>query len=261
LRLTHRFSMSHFQIKQLLPGKGSGRPWLPLTLVSRAVNMLSVHSEGSAHDQRSRRPLTCLGDVVAATHVSFFPSLCPSRIHLLASLCSTGVTPLLRSYGRSDSDASGSSAPVSMNTVLVLASVSLLTSRHAWQPFRPQPPGLLPSRPLPWDASGRNWVRTAPTRLRLSLAGSSQRPGRIGFTFVADWSSRLGLLSTSPCGDAVTSGFGSAHGLTLSLLHRLWRVFTGALAQPSWLRIVGGQQAVTTKMVVPRLAFKANPER
>ena len=49
----------------------------------------------------------------------------PSRIPLPAPLRSTPITALRRYYGRSDSCAGGSSARVSMNTVLIPAQVSL----------------------------------------------------------------------------------------------------------------------------------------
>jgi hypothetical protein len=100
----------------------------------------------------------------------------------LRSLRSTPVTELHRYYGRSDSCAAGSSALLSMNTVLSPAQVSLIhasslsdhsVSNHLMDPCRR-------FRTLPFSPTAfRFWFR-----LRHCYAGSPITPGRIEFVIL-----------------------------------------------------------------------------
>ena len=102
----------------------SANHFLPFTLCSRAVSIRSVRTHRSIQDQRSRISSTYLAlSGIVADWVRCF---CPSRIRFPASLGSTGVTPLQRYYGRSDSYPVGSSAYVSVNAVFSTGQVSLL---------------------------------------------------------------------------------------------------------------------------------------
>ena len=126
----------------------------------------------------------------------------PSRIPLPAPLRSTPVTALRRYYERSDSCASGSLAPVSMNTVSV-SRRSPCVLCHAVVPI-PSPPTVRAPMPLSHATPQphRSPVRTG-ARFRLAGAGSSTRPA------VSSSSSyglvvHLPLLRTPPRGDALT---------------------------------------------------------
>ena len=131
----------------------------------------------------------------------------PSRIPLPAPLRSTPVTALRRYYERSDSCAGGSSAHASMNTVLSPAQGSLRpvpcrhdhsVSTHLTCPDAPFARYPLVA-PVSCLTTGRDFARsTQAHRSRPALSSSSSyglvTPRR--------------LLSTSPCGDAVTVGYG-----------------------------------------------------
>jgi hypothetical protein len=133
------------------------------------------------------------------------PRLGSSRIHLPASLRSTGITPLPRYYGRSDSWAGGSSCRIA--------------AMNAGGPR----PGLPDSWTRPSHRSVANHLTRpsiALTRypsaywasrfrrfgLRLRLEGSPSRPAESRSLSYGPMV-HLQLLSTPPRGDAVTFGY------------------------------------------------------
>ena len=109
---------------------------------------------------------------------------CPSRIPLPAPLCSTPVTALPRSYGRSDSCAGGSSAPASMNTVLDSRAGLPASCAMPSCPFRLHPPHVPRHRFCTLPLSGRRFPATRGLRFRLLRAGSSLTSGRIEFVIL-----------------------------------------------------------------------------
>jgi len=123
----------------------------------------------------------------------FFPHACSSHILLPVALCSTGITPLPRYYGDSDSP-----------TVLFPVGVSLL---HVYDlPIIPSPTTsdalaslshATPQRArLPTTCSSSVWASPCPSRLATFQAEScSSSYGLIV---------RLPLLLTPPLGDAIT---------------------------------------------------------
>jgi hypothetical protein len=129
----------------------------------------------------------------------------PSQIPLPAPLCSTPVTALPRSYGRSDSCAGGSSAPRSMNTVLTRAGLPASCATPL-SPFRLHPPSVSrrPFRTLPLRDD--SLLRCHRLRFRRSHAGSSITSGRIEFVPYG-LVTHLRLLPTSSRDDAVTVGY------------------------------------------------------
>ncbi len=134
--------------------------------------------------------------------------MCPSRLPLPAPLRSTRVTALRRYYGRSDSCAGGSSAPMSMNTVLIPAQGSLRpvpcrhdhsVSNHLTRPgtaFARYPSAATSSPPQGWveiSSFATQTHRSRPAESSLSSYGLVIPPR---------------LLPTSPRGDAVIVGYG-----------------------------------------------------
>jgi hypothetical protein len=115
------------------------------------------------------------GALLSVCLASFFPF----RFHFPASLCSTGVTPLHRSYGGSDS-----CMPVLSNRHCLMQ-VSLLHVSGLLVPFRLQPPFRPP--PSLWHATPqRGGLVPTFSELRASpfTSGLACLTGRIEFTWV-----------------------------------------------------------------------------
>ena len=141
--------------------------------------------------------------------MGLFPVSWSSRIHLPASLCSTGVTPLQRYYECSDflpalyfrqelpasrtlpSDRSASKHPTSLHDRFSSAC--------------PQRRGL----PAPAPRRNAGGLQSD-SGLRLYSAGSPQMSGRIKFVVYGPVV-RLLLLPTPPHGDAVAVGYMLMH--------------------------------------------------
>ena len=114
--------------------------------------MRSVQTDGSAHAHRARTSPACLAVCRHCRRVVFRRSR-SFRIHLPASLCSPGVTPLPRYYGRSDS--CGLALPARPGR-------SPCFMYQTFRPFRLQPP--VSSR-LVW------FLTLTPQRARASPSG------------------------------------------------------------------------------------------
>lgn len=111
-------------------------------------------------------------------------------LRLPAPLCSTGITPLLSSYGRSDS-------PVASRT-----SLGLPDSRHNdVRPFCPQPRLMSPQSFFHAVSSEDSGFATH------SQARRHEPPNRVRFSVFYGPVVRLALLSTPPYDDAVTFGY------------------------------------------------------
>jgi hypothetical protein len=133
----------------------------------------------------------------------------PSRNHLPTPLRSTGIAPLPRYYGRSDSRADGSSAPLRTHERHRWLRAGLPDSRHkTFRPFRLHPPAAPPpslshatpqreGRP-PNSAVPGFATRSQARREQLAVSSSSS----CGLVI------HLPLLPTPPRSGAVTFGYG-----------------------------------------------------
>src|SRR6266508_3239897 len=161
------------------------------------------HFEGGQH---SFRPNRWFSPSPAGSHLSdlfSFQHWRRSYFHwsglyvstFLRSLRSTPVTELHRYYGRSDSCAAGSSALLSMNTVLSLAQVSLIhassLSDHSVSNHLMDPCHRFRTLPLSPTAFRFRF------RLRHCYAGSPITPGRIEFVILRTGLSPLRPLALS----------------------------------------------------------------
>ena len=121
------------------------------------------------------------------------PPVCSSRLHLPGSLRSPGITRLHRYYGPSDSGQGQPPGPVSP---LIPCPLPVVPA-----PTTPQPTDLqswqFPYRDL-FAASAAGFALTQQAR-------PSDMPNRVHFRSGPTF--RLQLLSTPPCGDAVTVGY------------------------------------------------------
>src|SRR5713226_6454603 len=152
------------------------------------------HFEGGQHSFRPNRWFSPgpagrhLSDLFSSQHWrrSYFHRSGLYVSTFLRSLRSTPVTELRRYYGRSDSCAAGSSAPLtaSMNTVSSPAQVSLVHAHvlpdHSVSKHLTHPRGRFITLPL--TATG--FPNPLGSGLRLSHAGSSAAPGRIEFVIL-----------------------------------------------------------------------------
>jgi len=122
-----------------------------------------------------------------------FPHACSSPILLPAALCSTGITPLLRSYGDSDSPTAPLTAGVSLLHVHDLPIIPSPTTPDALTSLSHATPqrARLPTR-------CSSSVRASPFPSRLATFQAESRSSSYGLII------RLPLLLTPPLGDAIT---------------------------------------------------------
>jgi hypothetical protein len=116
---------------------------------------------------------------------SFLPFR-PCRFHLPASLCSTGVTPLLRSYERSDSCSGGSSDPYGRHEHRLTPGRSPCFMPSTFPPFRPPPPQDPDSRFLTLPLNGVGPRTSVRFRTSLFVRQLVSSCGRIRFAFATD---------------------------------------------------------------------------
>ena len=218
--------MGRFQAEQPLFGKVCVGPnhAPPFTPFSRAVNMRSVQTDGSAHPHRERTSPTCFSrhrhcrravarSLIHSASISlhpFAPRALPRFIATTDAL--TPERPVLRVLIR------GSERRACFRSGLLASRIKPSSRSASNHLLSPPGPGLVLTRSLPRDLSVASLSGTlASLGLRRYLAGSPRQPAESSSSSCGP-AVHLQLLSTPSREDAVTFGY--------KVQTKLWQEFS-----------------------------------